>query len=132
MVIPPAATACQLWAGVPGTHVAAVSWTVGTRQLTSPTSVDALFLLADAGQALGVHGSIARALVAVGEKDVGDLAPLPGELGHGTAGAKLGVVGVRVDGQRAGRGDHRDRRTRISSKRRAEQRKLPDQREHGR
>ena len=40
--VPPAATACQLWAGVPGTQVAAVSCTVGTFQLTSPRSVDAL------------------------------------------------------------------------------------------
>ena len=44
--VPPAATACQLCAGVPGTQVAAVSCTVGTLQLTSPRSVDAL---ADAG-----------------------------------------------------------------------------------
>ncbi len=40
--MPPAATACQLCAGVPGTHVAEVSCTVGTRQLTSPRSVEAL------------------------------------------------------------------------------------------
>ena len=38
--VPPAATACQLWAGVPGTQVAALNPTVGTAKLTSPTSVD--------------------------------------------------------------------------------------------
>ena len=38
--MPPAATACQLWAEVPGTQVAVDSPVVGTTQLTSPTSVD--------------------------------------------------------------------------------------------
>jgi hypothetical protein len=42
MLIPPAATACQLWAGVPGTQVAIWTLAVGTTQLMSPTSVDAL------------------------------------------------------------------------------------------
>ena len=40
MVVPPAATACHECAAVPGTQVAAESCTVGTTQLTSPTSVD--------------------------------------------------------------------------------------------
>ena len=43
MLIPPAATACQLWAGVPGTHVAVPNPAVGTFQLTSPTSVEPIF-----------------------------------------------------------------------------------------
>ena len=40
ILVPPAATACQLCAGVPGTHVAALNPTVGNAKLTSPTSVD--------------------------------------------------------------------------------------------
>ena len=40
MLIPPAATACQLCAGVPGTQVAVRNWAVGTTQLTSATSVE--------------------------------------------------------------------------------------------
>ena len=40
ILVPPAATACQLCAGVPGTHVAVSRPTVGTVKLTSPTSVD--------------------------------------------------------------------------------------------
>src|SRR6056300_352938 len=40
ILVPPAATACQLWAGVPGTQVAALNPAVGTAKLTSPTSVD--------------------------------------------------------------------------------------------
>ena len=38
--VPPAAIACQEWAGVPGTQVAVPIPTVGTTQLTSATSVD--------------------------------------------------------------------------------------------
>ena len=38
--VPPAATACQLWADVPDTHVAARIPAVGTIQLISPTSVE--------------------------------------------------------------------------------------------
>ena len=45
MLMPPAATACQLWAGVPGTQVAVPNPAVGTTQLTSPTSVDPIFCL---------------------------------------------------------------------------------------
>ena len=40
MLVPPAATACQLCAELPGTHVAALKPTVGTVKLTSPTSVE--------------------------------------------------------------------------------------------
>ena len=40
ILVPPAATACQLCAEVPGTQVAALKPTVGTAKLTSPTSVD--------------------------------------------------------------------------------------------
>jgi hypothetical protein len=40
MLIPPAATACHEWAGVPGTQVAVPNPEFGTTQLTSPTSVD--------------------------------------------------------------------------------------------
>ena len=40
ILVPPAATACQVCAEVPGTHVAALMPAVGTFQLTSPTSVD--------------------------------------------------------------------------------------------
>src|SRR6218665_162237 len=43
MDIPPAATACQLCAEVPGTHVAVDSPAVGTTQLTSATSVEPWF-----------------------------------------------------------------------------------------
>ena len=43
MLMPPAATACQLCAGVPGTHVAVPKPAVGTAQLTSPTSVEPIF-----------------------------------------------------------------------------------------
>ena len=38
--VPPQATACQLWPGVPGAQVAVRIPTVGTFQLTSPTSVE--------------------------------------------------------------------------------------------
>ena len=38
--VPPAAIACQEWAGVPGTQVAALIPAVGTTQLTSATSVE--------------------------------------------------------------------------------------------
>ena len=58
--MPPAATACQLCAGVPGTHVAAVNCTVGTRQLTSPRSVEALPMPASGANtalALSIGGS---------------------------------------------------------------------------
>ena len=42
-MVPPAhAVACQLCAGTPGTNVAPVTCTVGTFQLTSARSVDAL------------------------------------------------------------------------------------------
>ena len=40
MSVPPAATACQLCAEVPGTQVAVDSPAVGTTQLMSPTSVE--------------------------------------------------------------------------------------------
>src|SRR5687767_100284 len=40
MLMPDAATACQEWAAVPGTQVAAPICTVGTFQLTSATSVE--------------------------------------------------------------------------------------------
>ena len=40
MLVPPAATACQLCAVVPGTQVAVPKPMVGTTQLTSPTSVE--------------------------------------------------------------------------------------------
>ena len=40
MVVPPAATACQEWAEVPGTQQAVVNPAVGTTQETSPTSVE--------------------------------------------------------------------------------------------
>ena len=40
MLMPPAATACQLCAGVPGTQVAVRNCAVGTTQLTSATSVE--------------------------------------------------------------------------------------------
>ena len=40
MLIPPAATACQVCGEVPGTHVAVLSPAVGTTQLMSPTSVE--------------------------------------------------------------------------------------------
>src|SRR5690606_29120385 len=40
MVVPPAATFCQLCPGLPGTNVAVPNETVGTFQLTSPTSED--------------------------------------------------------------------------------------------
>ena len=43
MLMPPAATACQLCAGVPGTQVAVPKPAVGTAQLTSPTSVEPAF-----------------------------------------------------------------------------------------
>jgi len=40
MLMPLAATACQLCAAVPGTQVAVLSPTVGTAIETSPTSVE--------------------------------------------------------------------------------------------
>ena len=40
IVVPPEATACQEWPGVPGTHEAILAPAVGTNQLTSPTSVE--------------------------------------------------------------------------------------------
>ena len=40
--VPPAATACQLCGGVPGTQVAALTAAKGAFQLTSPVSADAL------------------------------------------------------------------------------------------
>ena len=36
----PCATTCQVWNGVPMATVGAWTWTVGTTQLTSPTSVE--------------------------------------------------------------------------------------------
>ena len=42
MLVPPAATACHEWAGVPGTQQAVLKPAVGTTQETSPTSVDPL------------------------------------------------------------------------------------------
>jgi len=39
MLVPPAATACQLWAAVPGTQVAVLNPAVGTIHLMSLTSV---------------------------------------------------------------------------------------------
>src|SRR5450755_1186186 len=36
----PCATTCQVWKGVPIATVGACTWTVGTTQLTSPTSVE--------------------------------------------------------------------------------------------
>ena len=41
MLRPPVATACQEWAGTPGTQVAVPNPAVGTTQVISPTSVDA-------------------------------------------------------------------------------------------
>src|SRR5215467_6096170 len=43
MLMPPAAVACQLWAAVPGTHVAVRREASGVTQLTSPESVEAYF-----------------------------------------------------------------------------------------
>ena len=40
MAVPPAATACQLCAAVPGTHVAVLKPVVGTIHAISETSVD--------------------------------------------------------------------------------------------
>ena len=36
--VPPDATACQEWAGVPGTHVAVLKQPVRTNHVKSPTS----------------------------------------------------------------------------------------------
>ena len=36
----PCVTTCQVWNGVPIATVGAWAWTVGTTQLTSPTSVE--------------------------------------------------------------------------------------------
>jgi len=61
----------------------------------------ALLVGADDGQPLGRHRAVTRPLVAVGDDDIGDLAAVLDQLGHGAARAELGVVGVRGDDQRA-------------------------------
>ena len=54
-----------------------------------------LLLFTDPGESLGGHRSIARALVAVGDDHVDDLAALLAQLRDGAARAELRVVGVR-------------------------------------
>ena len=41
MLVPPAAMACQLWAEVPGTHVAVERLADGTSHVMSPVSAEA-------------------------------------------------------------------------------------------
>jgi hypothetical protein len=53
--------------------------------------------LPDRDQAVGRHGAVARALVAVGDDHVRDLAPLLDELRHRAPGPELGVVRMRGD-----------------------------------
>src|SRR5262249_25590536 len=61
----------------------------------------ALLFLADLRQTLGGHRAIARALVAVGHDDVGDLAPILDELRDRSTGSELGIVRVRRHDQHA-------------------------------
>ena len=60
-----------------------------------------LLLLADAGQAVGLHLRVAGAVSAVGADDVGDPGAFPDPACDSTAAAAFGIVGVRRDDQGA-------------------------------
>ncbi len=65
MDMPPAETACQEWADVPGTHVATLAPEVGTNQEISPTSVEPLLCWKTSGFISSCSPIFARGLIKV-------------------------------------------------------------------